>query len=78
MYMCTKHCVCSIISKGICVLGSVAQLIDSLEEVEILSQAKKDDIDFLRRFLDNNKFQSLLEVNILDFLIYLNDYNVNE
>lgn len=42
--------------------GSVAQLLDSLEEVEILSHAKKNDIDFLHRFLDNNKFQSLLEV----------------
>ncbi|CAB3991124.1 peripheral plasma membrane CASK isoform X4 [Paramuricea clavata] len=42
--------------------GSVAQLLDSLEEVEILSQAKKSDIDFLHRFLDNNKFQSLLEI----------------
>ena len=43
--------------------GSVAQLLDSLEEVEILSQAKKNDIDFLHRFFDNNKFQSLLEVS---------------
>ena len=42
--------------------GSVAQLLDSLEEVQILSEAYSDDIDFLHRFLDNNQFQSLLEV----------------
>ncbi len=59
-----------------CVLfaGSVAQLLDSLDEVEILSQAKKNDIDFLHHFLDNNKFQSLLEVRLYidQFLMKLN------
>jgi hypothetical protein len=48
--------------------GSVAQLLDSLEEVQILSQAKKNDIDFLHRFFDNNKFQSLLEVRSYIFI----------
>lgn len=42
--------------------GSVAQLLDSLEEVQILSDGNSGDVDFLHRFLDNNKLQSLLEV----------------
>jgi hypothetical protein len=54
---------------NMCLLsGSVAQLLDSLEEVQILSQAKKNDIDFLHRFFDNNKFQSLLEVRSYIFI----------
>ena len=53
----------------ICITGSVAQLLDSLDEVQILSHAKKNDIDFLHHFLDNNKLQSLLEVRLYNNFI---------
>ena len=46
--------------------GAIGQLLDSLEEIQVLTGAKDDDVNFLQNFFEHQTLQSLLEVRGLD------------
>ncbi|KAK2573489.1 Peripheral plasma membrane protein CASK [Acropora cervicornis] len=43
-------------------LGAIGQLLDSLEEIQVLTGAKTDDVNFLQSLFENHTLQALLEV----------------
>ncbi|XP_068732221.1 peripheral plasma membrane protein CASK-like [Montipora capricornis] len=42
--------------------GAIGQLLDSLEEIQVLTGAKDDDVSFLQSFFEHHTLQALLEV----------------
>ena len=48
--------------------GAIGQLLDSLEEIQVLTGAKTDDVNFLQSLFENHTLQALLEVMILSVL----------
>jgi len=44
------------------VTGAVSQLLDSLEEIKVLTGAKNSETAFLQGFFEDPKLQALLEV----------------
>lgn len=42
--------------------GAIGQLLDSLEEIQVLTGAKDDDVNFLQNFFEHQTLQALLEV----------------
>lgn len=42
--------------------GAIGQLLDSLEEIQVLTGAEDDDVSFLQNFFEHQTLQALLEV----------------
>ena len=42
--------------------GAIGQLLDSLEEIQVLTGAETDDVNFLQSLFENHTLQALLEV----------------
>ena len=42
--------------------GAIGQLLDSLEEIQVLTGANDDDVNFLQNFFEHQTLQALLEV----------------
>ena len=54
--------------------GAIGQLLDSLEEIQVLTGASDADVNFLQNFFEHQTLQALLEVRTLvDFFV---DYNL--
>ena len=48
--------------------GAIGQLLDSLEEIQVLTGAETEDVNFLQSLFENHTLQALLEVMILSVL----------
>ena len=48
--------------------GAIGQLLDSLEEIQVLTGAETDDVNFLQSLFENHTLQALLEVMNLSVL----------
>ena len=50
--------------------GAIGQLLDSLEEIQVLTGASDADVNFLQNFFEHQTLQALLEVRTLvDFFV---------
>ena len=50
--------------------GAIGQLLDSLEEIQVLTGASDADVNFLQNFFEHQTLQALLEVrSLVDFCV---------
>ena len=52
------------------VVGAVAQVLDSLEEIQCLTDCDEKDLDFLHGIFEDNQLHSLLNVSSFSCYIY--------
>ena len=48
--------------------GAIGQLLDSLEEIQVLTGANDDDVNFLQSFFEHQTLQALLEVRKFSYV----------
>ena len=50
--------------------GAIGQLLDSLEEIQVLTGANNDDVNFLQNFFEHQTLQALLEVRKFSYIFF--------
>lgn len=58
--------------------GAIGQLLDSLEEIQVLTGANNDDVNFLQNFFEHQTLQALLEVRKFSYIFFGSNGSTHE